>query len=101
MRKMLTDITHIKIMSLKGGVRLALRAQRTPPLRAVDTTRHRFCSLWVSVCMNKNIVVAFMANLNGILYQNYTADLYQFKNAVDKGVVSLDFVWISMWISCV
>ena len=78
-RNSLTNRAHIKIMSRKGGVRSALRALRTPPLRTRDNSSACLRSFRTLILRKIKIEV----NLNGILYQNYTADLYQFKTAVD------------------
>jgi len=75
MINVLTDIPLLKIFARKGGVRIALRAQRTPPLRKQAASSPFFVSLMSKVLSKK---------LSGILYQNYTAVLYQFKTAVDN-----------------
>ena len=82
----LTDIPLLKIFVRKGGVRIALRAMRTPPLRKEAVSSPFFFSLKSKVLRKRNKI---NKKLSGILYQNYTADLYQFKTAVDKTYIDL------------
>jgi len=81
-RKDLTLIPLLKKIDRKGGVRIALRSKRTPPLRKQETASPFFFSLR----LNKN------KKLSGFLYQNYNADLYQFKNAVDNQNLRRNFL---------
>gem|GEM_PF-6254115 len=76
----LTNMPLLKIFARKGGVRIALRAQRTPPLRKKTASPLVFFSLKSKV-LRKNKI---NKKLSGILYQNYTAVLYHFKTAVDN-----------------
>ena len=80
MRNGLTDIPLLKIFVRKGGVRIALRAMRTPPLRKEAASSPFFFSLKSKILRKKNKI---NKKLSGILYQNYTAVLYHFKTAVN------------------
>jgi hypothetical protein len=63
---------QIKNVARMVGVKAALRATLTPTIRAGDST-------WFS---NKNKCMLRLKKINA-LYQNYTAILYQNKNAID------------------
>ena len=81
MRIFLTKIPLLKMIVRTGGVRIALQAMRTPPVQMGAKVQTFFC-LFGSLGVNK--MKKIKVNLNSKLYQNYTADLYHFKTAVDN-----------------